>query len=107
MDRTILFLSLISISSYLFADNQTTEKTTTIEHHNNKAADASKPLVSPVVNTGTKGADTSNALSQADLDYIKAVNDSEKRTSIESKVINNEVITKEELDILRSLNPNY
>lgn len=40
-------------------------------------------------------------LSQADLDYIKAVNSNDKINSIESKIVNNEVISKEELKILR------
>ena len=46
-------------------------------------------------------------LSQADLDYIKAVNSNDKINSIESKIVNNEVISKEELKILRQKNPNY
>lgn len=51
--------------------------------------------------------DIANSLSQADLDYLKAVNDNEKRSSIESKITNNEVISKDELKILRQKNPNY
>lgn len=46
-------------------------------------------------------------LSQADLDYINAVNVSEKINTIESKIINNKAISKEELKILRQHNPNY
>ena len=46
-------------------------------------------------------------LSQADLDYIKAVNSNDKINSIESKIVNKEVISKEELKILRQKNPNY
>lgn len=46
-------------------------------------------------------------LSQADLDYIKAVNSNDKINSIESKIVNNEAISKEELSILRQKNPNY
>ena len=51
--------------------------------------------------------DITNSLSQADLDYIKAVNESEKRTNIESKITNNEAISKDELRILRKTYPNY
>ena len=40
-------------------------------------------------------------LNQADLDYIKTVNSNDKINSIESKIVNNEVISKEELNILR------
>ena len=51
--------------------------------------------------------DITNNLSQADIDYIRAVNDSEERTYIESKVANNEVLTEKELKTLRKINPNY
>lgn len=46
-------------------------------------------------------------LSQSDLDYIKAVNSNDTINSIESKIVNNEVISKEELKILRQKNPTY
>ncbi|HEE5902723.1 TPA: hypothetical protein R7P95_003531, partial [Acinetobacter baumannii] len=45
-------------------------------------------------------------LSQEDLNYIKAVNANAQINSIESKVINQEAITKEELKVLRQRNPN-
>src|SRR5690606_32381112 len=44
-------------------------------------------------------------LSQADLDYIKAVNAHDKVNTIESKILNQEVITNNELKILRKKNP--
>ena len=46
-------------------------------------------------------------LSDNDLEYIKVVNMNEKINTIESKVANKEVLTKEELRILRQKNPEY
>lgn len=37
-------------------------------------------------------------LSQADLDYIKAVNSNDKINSIESKIVNNEAISKRRIE---------
>ncbi|MFC3172613.1 hypothetical protein ACFOGQ_19460 [Acinetobacter vivianii] len=45
-------------------------------------------------------------LSQEDMNYIKAVNANAQINAIESKVINQEAITKEELKVLRQRNPN-
>ena len=65
----------------------------------------SKPVKEPVVIY--QASEIMPELSQADLDYIKAVNSNDKINSIESKIVNNEAISKEELKILRQKNPNY
>lgn len=53
-----------------------------------------------------QASDVLSELSQADLDYIKAVNAHDKVNTIESKIVNQEVITNDELKILRKKNPN-
>ena len=65
----------------------------------------SEPVKEPVVIY--QASEIMPELSQADLDYIKAVNSNDKINSIESKIVNNEAISKEELKILRQKNPNY
>ena len=84
----------------------TTQKTLKAPEAKNSTKEIqSEPVKKPVVIY--QASEIMPELSQADLDYIKAVNSNDKINSIESKIVNNEVISKEELKILRQKNPNY
>ena len=84
----------------------TTQKTLKAPEAKNPAKEIqSEPVKKPLVIY--QASEIMPELSQADLDYIKAVNSNDKINSIESKIVNNEVISKEELKILRQKNPNY
>ncbi len=84
----------------------TTQKTLKAPEAKNPAKEIlSEPIKKPVVIY--QASEIMPELSQADLDYIKAVNSNNKINSIESKIVNNEAISKEELKILRQKNPNY
>lgn len=84
----------------------TTQKTLKAPEAKNSTKEIqSEPVKKPVVIY--QASEIMPELSQADLDYIKAVNSNDKINSIESKIANNEVISKEELKILRQKNPNY
>lgn len=58
-------------------------------------------------NPGIDTSDITDNLSQSDIAYINAVNANEKKSSLESKIVNNEAITEAELKVLRKMNPNY
>jgi alpha-L-arabinofuranosidase len=78
----------------------TTQKTLKAPEAKNSTKEIqSEPVKKPVVIY--QASEIMPELSQADLDYIKAVNSNDKINSIESKIVNNEVISKEELKILR------
>ena len=84
----------------------TTQKTLKAPEAKNSTKEIqSEPVKKPVVIY--QASEIMPELSQADLDYIKAVNSNDKINSIESKIVNNEAISKEELKILRQKNPNY
>lgn len=84
----------------------TTQKTLKAPEAKNSTKEIqSEPVKKPVVIY--QASEIMPELSQADLDYIKAVNSNDKINSIESKIVNKEVISKEELKILRQKNPNY
>lgn len=84
----------------------TTEKTVkTTETKQSEKEIQAEPVKEPVVIY--QASEIMPELSQADLDYIKAVNSNDKINSIESKIVNNEAISKDELKILRQKNPNY
>ena len=131
---TVLLTALMSMSSYLHAQDQPTPPSLTTTNKgqieiskDDKTTSISKVPNSPLINTITSvtkpsnitaqndqndeqridTSDITNSLSQADLDYIKAVNSNDKINSIESKIVNNEAISREELRILRQKNPNY
>ncbi|MGQ1273675.1 hypothetical protein ACT43X_18825 (plasmid) [Acinetobacter baumannii] len=128
---TVLLTALMSMSSYLHAQDQPTPPSLTTTNNgqievtkDDKTTSISKVPNSPLINTITSvtkpsnmtvqndeqridTSDITNSLSQADLDYIKAVNSNDKINSIESKIVNNEAISREELRILRQKNPNY
>ena len=127
----MLLTALMSMSSYLHAQDQPTPPSLTTTNNgqievtkDDKTTSISKVPNSPLINTITSvtkpsnmtvqndeqridTSDITNSLSQADLDYIKAVNSNDKINSIESKIVNNEAISREELRILRQKNPNY
>lgn len=80
----------------------TTQKTLKAPEAKNSTKEIqSEPVKKPVVIY--QASEIMPELSQADLDYIKAVNSNDKINSIESKIVNKEVISKEELKILRRL----
>lgn len=65
------------------------------------------PINNDESNQGIDTSDITDNLSQSDIAYINAVNSNEKKSSIESKIVNNEAITEAELKALRKMNPNY
>ncbi|PTM32975.1 hypothetical protein DA103_25550, partial [Enterobacter cloacae] len=91
----------VSLSKALNSPLINTVTTTTTEVKAEKKIQTKQTRVIPKIH------EVVPELSNEDLAYINAVNQNEKINYIESKITNNEPITKEELKIIRTKNPNY